>query len=346
MKQIRVRLTAHRGLPAPAFTLVELLVVVSIIALLISILLPSLKKAREQAKRTVCGTQIHGHANTYSLYATEFNDVLPDPSNFSHMYDRTVLKNEYYVEQYGRGDTNPAFCPTPQRIHPAMREIFTDTYGMERDFFYCPSNPRLNRDWWWGPQSSTVDQFTTTADMPMTAYMFLAGRRDYAFKMPNVTDPGRRGQTAAAGMSDGSIYTDVKGHQGGVATDGDFAVFENVPMGQRVMRQKLGEKSFFNVALTDICYSDADRFSFRPERPETVLNHQGPQVAPATGFIPNGKGGINEGFLDGSVVWKWQAELGQAAAGSAVRSAQRLGFSRQYRWIQFQFGLSPYKWFW
>jgi prepilin-type N-terminal cleavage/methylation domain-containing protein len=57
---------------AAAFTLIELLVVVSIIALLISILLPSLKSAREQAKTAVCSSMQAGLGRGMATYQAEW----------------------------------------------------------------------------------------------------------------------------------------------------------------------------------------------------------------------------------------------------------------------------------
>jgi prepilin-type N-terminal cleavage/methylation domain-containing protein len=64
----RARPAGRRG----GFTLVELLVVISIIALLIAILLPSLRKARTQAKTTKCGAQLHDIGISLSSYASEY----------------------------------------------------------------------------------------------------------------------------------------------------------------------------------------------------------------------------------------------------------------------------------
>lgn len=60
-----------------AFTLIELLVVVAIIALLISILLPSLSRARAQARTTLCLSRIGQMTKAFLVYCDDYNETPP-----------------------------------------------------------------------------------------------------------------------------------------------------------------------------------------------------------------------------------------------------------------------------
>ncbi|MBN1553804.1 MAG: type II secretion system protein [Phycisphaerae bacterium] len=71
--------SARRG--RGAFTLIELLVVISIISLLVSILLPSIGRAKGLAKSVVCRANLKGMAIALAIYAEEWNELYPVASN-------------------------------------------------------------------------------------------------------------------------------------------------------------------------------------------------------------------------------------------------------------------------
>ena len=60
-----------------AFTLIELLVVISIIALLMSVLLPALQKARDNAKTVICKSNLKQQGLAIGLYASDNHDKVP-----------------------------------------------------------------------------------------------------------------------------------------------------------------------------------------------------------------------------------------------------------------------------
>jgi len=82
------------------FTLIELLVVIAIIALLISILLPSLSRARELSKRLVCASNVKGIGTSCKIYSNENSEKWPIPAFKDRAVDVTGIE---YTEDINNG---------------------------------------------------------------------------------------------------------------------------------------------------------------------------------------------------------------------------------------------------
>lgn len=95
----RMNSPARSLTPRLAFTLIELLVVVAIIALLISILLPALSKARDQAKTSACGSNLHQLMVSNIYYYQENKNRMPlitGTNNPSGEMGRNGPYNQWY----------------------------------------------------------------------------------------------------------------------------------------------------------------------------------------------------------------------------------------------------------
>lgn len=102
------------------FTLVELLVVISIIGILAGILLPSLSLARQRALKVACISNLRQIGIALSLYADDYNNLYP-------MAGSTII--------WDRVDVDP---PTGNGSYGWMQQIFP--YVKDKKLYSCPVN--------------------------------------------------------------------------------------------------------------------------------------------------------------------------------------------------------------
>ncbi len=123
----------------PAFTVIELIVVMSIIILLIAMLLPALRNAREVAREAICASNMKQVVNANLSYANDndgsipANRYMPWPGQNYHVTWRWMVWKHGYIDKSDAWN-----CPSPQSTEPRAED-----YGIHGsiDCVDDPANP-------------------------------------------------------------------------------------------------------------------------------------------------------------------------------------------------------------
>lgn len=185
----------RRSAARTSFTIIELTVAMAIIVVLMALLLPALRAAREQARKAKCASNMRQIGSAFRMYQTDHKGMYPDPwlnnsDNWqsylcgSIPFDPWVGPNAYLPTNWATYVGAPSFakrlngkflCPNIVKDYGIPQEGIHDQWG------YCINATRVEISWqtnagsgdwpWFKPQHIGADLDTLYPDSSSAAVM-------------------------------------------------------------------------------------------------------------------------------------------------------------------------------
>jgi prepilin-type N-terminal cleavage/methylation domain-containing protein/prepilin-type processing-associated H-X9-DG protein len=179
-----------------AFSIVELLVVIAIIGVVAALLMPSISKAREVARRSVCANNLKQFGLATIMYAQDNKNNAPDAGGYPNLlpgadwnsYGRfcvdPLMRRNLWLN-YGLNNANVWICASMQTLTFDYRSPYYNERYLRYDPTYQPSVSVTDNHWALTPYAyfagpSRYTQFTS------------GGVKQYMTKMDKVQNPHMR----------------------------------------------------------------------------------------------------------------------------------------------------------